>query len=253
MFRKPVIAGNWKMNLTVPEALELVRGIIPSCSGKTTVDVVIGPPFTALHATACEIKGKGIGLAAQNMHFEARGAFTGEVSAAMLKDAGCTHVIIGHSERRQYFRETDDWVNKKVKTALSEGLTPIMCIGESLQERESGAALKVIETQLNGGLTGISTGQAGKVILAYEPVWAIGTGKTATPAQAQEVHAFIREKLAGAFGKEAASGIRILYGGSVKPDNIKDLMAMDDIDGALVGGASLKAESFSTLVNYSEV
>ncbi len=252
MSRKPVIAGNWKMNLTVPEALGLVRGILPSCSGKKTVEAIIAPPFTALHATACEIKGKEIGLAAQNMHFEPKGAFTGEVSAAMLRDAGCTHVILGHSERRQYFCETDEGVNRKVKTAISEGLTPIMCIGESLEERETGATFKVIETQLNGGLSGLSTGQAGKVIVAYEPVWAIGTGRTATPAQAQEVHAFIREKLSGAFGKEAASSVRILYGGSVTPDNIKSLMAMEDIDGALVGGASLKAESFSALVNYSE-
>jgi triosephosphate isomerase len=253
MVRKPVIAGNWKMHLTVPEALELVRGIIPTCSGKTGVDVVIGPPFTALHATSCEIKGKGIGLAAQNMHYEPKGAFTGEISAPMLKDAGCTHVIIGHSERRQYFCETDEGVNKKVKVALAAELTPIMCIGETLAERESGVTFKVIETQLNGGLTGLTPEQASSVIVAYEPVWAIGTGKTATPEQAQEVHKFIREKLSNAFGKEAASKIRVLYGGSVKPDNVKSLMAKEDIDGALVGGACLKADSFSALVNYSEV
>ena len=253
MSRKAVIAGNWKMHMTVPEALELVRGIAPSCSGGKAVEVIVAPPFTALHATACEIKGKVIGLAAQNMHFEPAGAFTGEVSAAMLKDAGCTHVIIGHSERRQYFCETDEGVNRKTKTALSEGLTPIVCIGESLGEREAGTAFTVIENQLNGGLKGISPEEARRLIVAYEPVWAIGTGRTATPDQAQEVHAFIREKLSATFGKDAANCIRILYGGSVKPDNIKSLMAMEDIDGALVGGASLKAESFSALVNYSEV
>ncbi len=241
------------MHLTVPEALELVRGIISSCSGKTGVEVVIGPPFTALHAISCEIKGKGIGLAAQNMHYEPKGAFTGEISAPMLIDAGCTHVIIGHSERRQYFCETDEGVNKKVKTALAAELTPIMCVGETLAERESGVAFKVIETQLNGGVAGLTPEQAEKIIVAYEPVWAIGTGKTATPEQAQEVHKFIREKLLGTFGENAASRVRVLYGGSVKPDNVKSLMAMEDIDGALVGGACLKADSFSALVNYQEV
>ncbi|MGC2423698.1 MAG: triose-phosphate isomerase [Nitrospirota bacterium] len=253
MVRKPVIAGNWKMHLTVPEALELVRGIISSCSGKTGVEVVIGPPFTALHAVSCEIKGTGIGLAAQNMHYEPKGAFTGEISAPMLLDAGCTHVIIGHSERRQYFCETDEGVNRKVKAALAARLTPIMCIGETLTERESGVTFKTIETQLNGGLQGLTPEQAEKIIVAYEPVWAIGTGKTAGAEQAQEVHKFIREKLSGAFGSDAASRIRVLYGGSVKPDNVKSLMAMEDIDGALVGGACLKAESFSALVNYQEV
>ena len=241
------------MHLTVPEALDLVRGIVSSCSGKTGVEVVISPPFTALHATSCELKGKGIGLASQNMHYEPKGAFTGEISAPMLKDAGCTHVIIGHSERRQYFCETDEGVNRKVKAALGAGLTPIMCVGESLAERESGVAFKVIETQLDGGLTGLTPEQAEKIIVAYEPVWAIGTGKTATPEQAQEVHKFIREKLSGAFESDAASKIRVLYGGSVKPDNVKSLMAMEDIDGALVGGACLKADSFSALVNYQEV
>ncbi len=189
----------------------------------------------------------------QNMHYEPKGAFTGEISAPMLIDAGCTHVIIGHSERRQYFCETDEGVNKKVKTALAAGLTPIMCVGETLAERESGLAFKVIETQLNGGVTGLSPEQAETIIVAYEPVWAIGTGKTATPEQAQEVHKFIRRKLLGAFGENAASRVRVLYGGSVKPDNVKSLMAMEDIDGALVGGACLKAESFSALVNYQEV
>ncbi len=241
------------MHMTVPEALELVRGIMPSRSGRKAVEVIVAPPFTALHATACEIKGKYIGLAAQNMHFEPKGAFTGEISAAMLKDAGCTHVIVGHSERRQYFCETDEGVNKKVKAALAAELLPIVCIGESLDEREAGTTFRVIETQLNDGLKGLSPDEAKRIIVAYEPVWAIGTGRTATPAQAQEVHAFIREKLSAAFGKDVADGIRILYGGSVTPDNIKNLMAMEDIDGALVGGASLKAESFSALVNYSEV
>ena len=241
------------MHLTVPEALELVRGIVFSCSGKTGVEVVISPPFTSLHAVSCEVKGKSIGLAAQNMHYEPKGAFTGEISAPMLIDAGCTHVIIGHSERRQYFCETDEGVNKKVKTALAAELTPIMCVGETFAERESGLAFKVIENQLNGGVAGLTPEQAEKIIVAYEPVWAIGTGKTASPVQAQEVHKFIREKLSGTFGEDAASRIRVLYGGSVKPDNVKSLMAMEDIDGALVGGACLKADSFSALVNYSEV
>ena len=248
--RKPIIAGNWKMHMTVPEALDLVSGLLPSCSGKTGVEVVLGPPFTALHAVGGAIKGSGIALAAQNMHWEAKGAFTGEVSPAMLKDAGCAYVIIGHSERRQSFGETDATVNKKLAAAYANGLMPIMCVGETLDERERGDAFKVIETQLAGGLKDVGPKQAEATVLAYEPVWAIGTGRTATPQQAQEAHAFIRGWLRKAYGEAVAAKIRIQYGGSVKPDNVKELMACEDIDGALVGGAALKADSFSALVNF---
>ena len=236
--------------MTVPEALELVSGLLPSCSGKTDVEVVLGPPFTALHAVGGAIKGSGIALAAQNMHWEPKGAFTGEVSPVMLKDAGCAYVIIGHSERRQFFGETDATVNKKLAAAYANGLIPIMCVGETLDGRERGDAFKVIETQLAGGLKDVGPKQAEATVIAYEPVWAIGTGKTATPRQAQEVHAFIRGWLRKAYGDAVAANIRIQYGGSVKPDNVKELMACEDIDGALVGGASLKADSFSALVNF---
>lgn len=236
--------------MTVPEALALVSGLLPSCSGKTDVEVVLGPPFTALHAVSGAIKGSGIALAAQNMHWEPKGAFTGEVSPAMLKDAGCAYVIIGHSERRQFFGETDATVNKKLAAAYANGLIPIMCVGETLDERERGDAFKVIETQLAGGLKDVGPKQAEATVIAYEPVWAIGTGKTATPQQAQEVHAFIRGWLRKTYGDAVAGKIRIQYGGSVKPDNVKELMACEDIDGALVGGASLKADSFSALVNF---
>lgn len=250
MKRRPVIAGNWKMHMTVPEALELVRGIIPGCANRTDVEVVLAPPFTALHAVKEAIRGSGIGLAAQNMHHEPKGAFTGEVSASMLKDAGCSHVIIGHSERRQYFCETDATVNLKLATALSSGLVPIVCVGEMLEQRERGEAFHVIEGQLATGLKDIGPDKASGIILAYEPVWAIGTGKTATPAEAQEVHAFIRNWLLKHFGESVSSKVRIQYGGSVKPDNVRELMAQEDVDGALVGGACLTADSFTKLVNY---
>lgn len=252
MVRKPVIAGNWKMHMSVPEALELIGGLLPSCSGKKDVEVVVAPPFTALHAVAGRLKGSGIGLSAQNMHNEPKGAFTGEVSASMLRDAGCSYVIVGHSERRQFFCETDQSVNLKAFAALGAGLTPIICIGETLDERENGDAFKVIERQLGGGLKGLDPAQLEKSIIAYEPVWAIGTGRTATPEQAQEVHSFIRGRLSKAFGEPTASRVRVLYGGSVKPDNVSELMKMEDIDGALVGGASLKADSFSALVNFGK-
>ncbi|MBI5189302.1 MAG: triose-phosphate isomerase [Nitrospirae bacterium] len=250
MARTPVIAGNWKMHMTVPEALELVRGILPTCSGKSGVEVILAPPFTALSAVAEAVKGTGIGVAAQNMHWEPKGAYTGEVSAAMLVDAGCTHVIIGHSERRQYFAETDESVNRKLAAALSVGLVPIVCVGETLDERERGDQFKVIERQLDGGLKDIGPKQMAGTILAYEPVWAIGTGKTASPEQAQDVHAFIRGWLTRVHGEGIADAVRIQYGGSVKPDNVADLMSRADIDGALVGGAALKADSFAALVNF---
>jgi triosephosphate isomerase len=252
MARTPVIAGNWKMQMTVPEALALVSGLLPACSKRRDVEVIVGPPFTALHAVSSAIKGSGIALAAQNMHHEPKGAFTGEVSAAMLLDAGCTHVIIGHSERRQYFSETDSSVNLKLKTALASGLVPIVCVGETLDQREKGEAFKVIEGQLYGGLDGLTPEQSRTIIIAYEPVWAIGTGKTATPEQAQAVHAFIRKWLADRFGADNAAATRILYGGSVNPGNVVDLMGRVDIDGALVGGASLKADSFLALVNFDK-
>jgi triosephosphate isomerase len=250
MARKPIIAGNWKMHMTVPEAAELIHGIIPSCKDNTDVEVVVAPPFTAILAVAVMLKETGIKVAAQNMHHEPKGAFTGEVSAGMLVDAGCEYVIIGHSERRQYFHETDESVNMKLAAALDAGLTPIVCVGETLAEREGGKAFEVIERQLVGGLRDIGPKQMEKTVLAYEPVWAIGTGKTATPAEAQEVHAFIRAWLVKTHGEGVASAVRIQYGGSVKPDNVKELMAKEDIDGALVGGASLKADSFAALVNY---
>jgi len=240
------------MQMTAPEALALVSGLKPACSDRRDVEVIVGPPFTALHAVSSAIKGSGIALASQNMHYEPKGAFTGEVSAAMLLDAGCTHVIIGHSERRQYFCETDSTVNLKVKAALSFGLVPIVCVGETLSQRENGEAFKVIEGQLYGGLDGLTPDQSKTIIIAYEPVWAIGTGKTATPEQAQEVHAYIRNWLFDKFGPDSAAATRILYGGSVNPGNVKDLMGREDIDGALVGGASLKADSFMSLVNFNK-
>ena len=251
MSRRPIIAGNWKMHITVPEAAALVDGLLPGCRGRADVEVILGPAFTALHAVSARVAGTGIGVAAQNMYHEPKGAFTGEVSPGMLKDAGCTHVLIGHSERRQYFGETDGLLNKKLFAALDNGITPIFCIGETLDERESGRAFEVIAKQLDGGLDGFTPEQAGKIVVAYEPVWAIGTGKTSSPEQAQEVHAFIRGRLKEKFGDVSAS-IRILYGGSVKPDNVKDLMSREDIDGALVGGAALKADSFQALVDFNK-
>ncbi len=250
MARRPIIAGNWKMHMTVPEASLLLHGIMPSCSGLEDREVVVAPPFTALLASAVLLRGTGIKLAAQNMHHEQKGAYTGEVSAAMLVDAGCEYVVIGHSERRQYFGETDELVNRKLAAALDAGLIPIVCIGETLAEREGGRAFEVVERQLADGLKDVGPKQMEGIVLAYEPVWAIGTGRTATPAQAQEVHAFIRGWLKKTHGEGAASRVRIQYGGSVKPDNVGELMAQEDIDGALVGGASLVADSFAALVNY---
>jgi len=252
MKRIPIIAGNWKMHMEHADARKLIKGMLPKCKNKKGVEVVVAPVFTVLAAVARQIKGTGIKLAAQNMHPEPKGAYTGEISAGMLKDAGCTHVILGHSERRQYFRETDAFVNRKQKAALAAGLIPIVCIGETLKQREAGDTFKVIEKQLIGSLKGTPDADLVKTVVAYEPVWAIGTGKTATPEQAQEVHAFIRGLIAKGHGKKVADQVRILYGGSVKPDNVKKLMKKKDIDGALVGGASLKADSFNALVNYSK-
>ncbi len=248
--RKPILAGNWKMNKTVAEAKELASKLIPLVSGARDRDIVLAPTFTALHTVSEAIKGTNISLSAQNLHWEDKGAFTGEISAEMLLDLGCKYVIIGHSERRQFFGETDDTVNKKVKQALKKGLLPIMCVGETLAEREAGKLNEVISRQVTGGLKDIGADDMKKMVLAYEPVWAIGTGKTATPEQANEVHTLIRGKVKSLYDAGTAEGIRIQYGGSVTPENVSQLMNMPDIDGALVGGASLKPESFAALVNF---
>ncbi|MDI6757451.1 MAG: triose-phosphate isomerase [Endomicrobiia bacterium] len=248
--RRPIIAGNWKMYKTLSESLELVENLKLSCSSVSDRDIVVCPPFMALAVVAQAIKKSVLKLGAQNLHWEKEGAFTGEVSAKMLADVGCAFVIIGHSERRQYFGETDDTVNKRTKAALAAGLTPIVCVGETLSEREANRAFEVIERQMKNGLANLSVEESQKIVIAYEPVWAIGTGKTASPEQAEEVHRFIREKFSALYGASAAAGLRILYGGSVKPDNVKSLMAQGDIDGALVGGASLKADDFAKIVKY---
>jgi len=238
------------MNNNCAESVELVSQLKAMLADSKEIDIVVAPPFTALGSVATVLKGSPIGMAAQNVYWEESGAFTGEISTAMLKDAGCRYVIIGHSERRQYFSETDETVNKRLKAALKASLIPIVCIGETLAEREAEKTLAVIEQQLKGGLKGLSLEEMETVIIAYEPVWAIGTGKTATPDQAQEVHRFIRDIIARIFSKEIADDTRILYGGSVKPDNVDQLMVQLDIDGALVGGASLKADAFARIVNY---
>jgi len=248
--RRPIIAGNWKMNNTSAESVELVSQLREMISDVKEVEVVVAPPYTALGSVAAIIKDSNIFLSAQNIFWEEKGAFTGEISPSMLKDIGCQYAIVGHSERRQYFGETNDTVNKRLEAAIKVSLTPIMCIGETLEEREAGKTLTVIEQQMREGLNGLSSDEMGKVVVAYEPVWAIGTGKTATPDQAQEVHQFIRKVMAQIFGEEVAEEIRILYGGSVKLDNVDQLMSQNDIDGALVGGASLKADSFAGIIKF---
>ena len=247
--RTPVIAGNWKLFKTSREAVDLVNDLMPLIKGKKGVDVVVAPVFTVLDRVRSAIAGSGISLSAQDCFWEEEGAFTGEISPKMLLDAGCSHVIIGHSERRQYFGETDATVNRKILAASAAGLVVIFCVGETLEERESGKTFEVLKKQLAGGLTGVSADTMQQVIVAYEPVWAIGTGKTASDEQAQEAHAFIRSELSSLYGAGTATATRILYGGSVKPENINGLIAQEDIDGALVGGASLKADSFASLVN----
>jgi len=244
--RKTFMAGNWKMFMTETEALDFVKQVKPLVKDVTDKTMLICPPFPVLSRMHDVLKDTNISIGAQNIHFEDKGAFTGEVSGPMLKAVGCEYVIIGHSERRQYFCETDEIVNKKLNAALKNKLLPIVCVGESLEQRESNATFKVIAAQIKGSLDGLSTDNWKLVTIAYEPIWAIGTGKTASPEQAQEVHAFIR----GLLPKEVAQEVRILYGGSVKPDNVKELMAQPDIDGGLVGGASLKPESFAGLVKY---
>ena len=246
--RKKFIAGNWKMNKTPADGVSLVADIVAAVGKQADVDVVVCPPFTGLESAGKALDGSNIKLGAQNMHFEASGAFTGEVSAAMLRSIFATHVILGHSERRTFFGENDEIVNKKVLAALKNQLRPIFCIGETLAERESGATLKVVQTQVERGLEGVSKELATNVVVAYEPVWAIGTGKVATTEQAQEVHAFIRGLLVKLFGDAVAQKVRILYGGSMKPSNAPELLAQKDIDGGLIGGASLEARSFVELV-----
>ncbi len=246
--RKTFIAGNWKMFKTINEAVELVNGLKREVDECITVDIVVCPAYTALSDVSELLIGSNIKLGAQNIYWEEEGPFTGEVSAAMLKDTGCTYVIIGHSERRKHFSETDETVNKKVKAAQKVGLKPIVCVGETLSEREAEKTIDVIKLQLEGGFSGLAPENISKLVVAYEPVWAIGTGKTATPQQAQEVHAFIRNWFLEQYSSGVGENLIILYGGSVKPSNIKELMLEDDIDGALVGGAALDIKSFSDIV-----
>jgi triosephosphate isomerase len=249
--RIPVIAGNWKLYKTTVEALDLVNSLIPLVRNTSRVEIVVAPVFTVLSNVSGALAGTSINLAAQDCFWEEEGAYTGEVSPRMLRDAGCSHVIIGHSERRQYFHETDETVNRKIRAAINEGLIVLFCIGETLAEREADKTFVVLKKQISAGLAGISRDQLNNIIVAYEPVWAIGTGRTATDAQAQETHSFIREFLSELYDNETSDTTRILYGGSVKPENIKGLMTQPDIDGALVGGASLKAESFAAIVNFN--
>lgn len=250
--RIPLIAGNWKMNLNIDQSVALVKAIGEGIKDISGIDVLVAPPFTNLYAVKKAIGDAGVLLAGQNMYWEDAGAFTGEVSPQMLVDDGCSHVILGHSERRSLFKETDEMINSKVSAAFQAGLTPIVCIGETLAERENGWTFDVIRNQLKGSLRFlVEEGRMpASTVLAYEPVWAIGTGKTATPDQAQEVHLFIREWVKETFDRETSDQVRILYGGSVKPDNATALMSCPDIDGALVGGASLKAESFMGIIKF---
>ncbi|KAA3611324.1 MAG: triose-phosphate isomerase [Calditrichaeota bacterium] len=252
MKRKKVIAGNWKLHKSNSEAQQLANQIKIRSTDIKNADIILCPPYTALTVVHDVIKDSEIGLGAQNMYWEKSGAFTGEINAEMIKSTGAGYVIIGHSERRQYFGETDETVNKKIKAALDEGLKPIVCVGESLEERESDITAKIIETQVNGALSGLTAQQMADLIIAYEPVWAIGTGKTATPEQAQEVHAQIRALVDSQFGNDVSSNIRIQYGGSVKEENAEILLGQPDIDGALVGGACLKAETFLPIIQAAE-
>ena len=252
MSRTPLLAGNWKMHGARAEAVALASELAKAVGRVGGREVLVAPPFTAIEAVAAAIAGTDIRLGAQNLHWEKKGAFTGEISGDMLREAGCTHVIIGHSERRQLFGETNETVNKRLHAALAVGLTPIVCVGETLQEREADATVQVVTRQVVAGLAGIAAADLARSIVAYEPVWAIGTGKTATPGQAQEVHRTIRDQLVAIADPVTAEAVRILYGGSVKPDNIDSLMAEPDIDGALVGGASLVPEQFIRIVRFEE-
>lgn len=246
--RRKFIAGNWKMNKTNQEARELVEGLKKELSGINTLDIVVCPPFTALSEVSSIIKDTNIDLGAQNMYFEEKGAFTGEISPLMLKNVGCKYVILGHSERRGIFGEKSDLVEKKVVSAFSHGLIPILCVGETLEEREAGNTFNIVESELRNELKNLSKEQVNTIVIAYEPIWAIGTGKSATSSDAKQVIDFIRDILKDMFDEEVSQNVRILYGGSVKPDNISSFMKEDTIDGALVGGASLKVDSFSKIV-----
>jgi len=248
--RKPIIAGNWKMYKTVNQAIELANGLKREffAIDPDDMDIVICPVYTVLSEVSEVIADSNIKLGAQDLYWQDEGAFTGEISAPMLKDVGADYVIIGHSERRQYFAETNETVNKKIKAALLHNLTPIVCVGESLAEREAHKTMAVLQAHVTGGFTGLSAEDAARIVIAYEPVWAIGTGKTATAAQAQEAQKYIRDLLVTLYNKDIANGIRIQYGGSVKPENIEEIMMQSDVDGALVGGASLKVDSFSEII-----
>ncbi len=248
--RRPLIAGNWKMNLTKSDATALASALA-SGGASDAVDVLVCPSTVYLDAVTAAVKGSNVAVGGQDVYFEGNGAFTGETSTAMLTDIGCSHVILGHSERRNVIGENDELINKKTKAALAAGLTPVVCVGELLEEREAGKTAAVVKSQVEGSLDGLTEADMKKVVIAYEPVWAIGTGKTATPEQAQEVHADLRKLLAERYNQQTADTVRILYGGSVKPDNAAELMSQADIDGALVGGASLKADSFSAIIAAS--
>lgn len=248
---RPFIVGNWKMNLTLRESVELANSIRDGVKGLKGVDVGICPPFVFLESVYSVLKGSSVILGAQNMHWEEKGAFTGEVAGDMIKEVGCTHVILGHSERRHILGETDSIINSKLRAALAKDIMPIFCLGEKLEERESGSTFDVIERQLRAGLDGLRPGDVSKLTIAYEPVWAIGTGKNATSAQAQEVHGRIRELLKESYGESVSGRVRVQYGGSVKPENAAEILAQPDINGLLVGGASLKKDSFLKIVSIA--
>ena len=248
--RRPVIAGNWKMYKTAAETRAFFQAFAPLVAASKHCDIVVAPPFTALSAAVDSARGTSISIAAQNVYWKPEGAFTGEISAPMLVEIGCRAVIIGHSERRQFFGDTDETVHRKTKAALEAGLTPIVCVGEHLAEREADLTKSILQRQCEGGVAALTPAEFSRILIAYEPVWAIGTGRTATPEIAADAHRHIRSVVAALFTSEIASALRILYGGSVKPENIKGLMAQDEIDGALVGGASLDSKSFAAIVNY---
>jgi len=250
--RKPFMAGNWKLYKNADETRAFFEEFKPLVADVEDVDIALAPTYTSLPAAAGAIRGTNIALAAQNIFWEAEGAYTGEIAPGMLCEAGCRYVIIGHSERRQYFGETDETVNRRLKAALGAGLEPILCVGERIEQRRAGETMAVVENQVRQGLDGIGADVPPRIVIAYEPVWAIGTGETATPAQAQEVHIYIRELIASVWVEDAAEATRIQYGGSVKPENVDELMAEPDVDGALVGGASLKAEGFARIVKFKK-
>ena len=248
MARKKFIAGNWKMNTTLPEAVELAKGVVEKAGSQQDVDVAVCPPCTNLAAVAEVVKGSAVKLGAQDVHWEEKGAFTGKISCAMLKSVGVEYVIIGHSEQRTYFHETNETVNKKVKAALGAGLLPIICVGETIEQRKADQTESVVEDHVRGAFEGVSADDALKCTIAYEPVWAIGTGETATPQQANDVHVFIRSILSSLYDDDTAQAVRIQYGGSMKPANAKELLAQSDIDGGLIGGAALKPDDFAGII-----